>query len=85
MLSENDIYEALPNDLTILSEEDRSFLVRPMTSAEVVHTLKPVPKGKSPGPDGLNVAFYLFYWQVIGVHLFKAINFFFQNDVLPSS
>lgn len=44
-----------------------------------------MPRGKSPGPDGLNVEFYIFYWNTIGDHLFNAINQFFIEGILPPS
>lgn len=42
-------------------------------------------KGKSLEPDGLNVKFYLFYWDIIKEPLFKEISFFLNIAQLPSS
>lgn len=48
-------------------------------------TLHSMPRGKSPGPDGINVEFYLFYWNQIGDHLLNAISYFFSTGLLPNS
>ena len=47
--------------------------------------LNSLDKRKSPGPDGLNSDFYVFYWDVIKDLLFKAISHFFQTATLPKS
>lgn len=44
-----------------------------------------MPKNKSPRLDGLNVEFYLHYWNIVGHHLFKAIKYFFDTSSLPNS
>lgn len=41
--------------------------------------------GKSLGPDGLTVEFYVFYWNVLADLLFKAILDFFLTFNLPKS
>lgn len=41
--------------------------------------------GKGLGPNGLNVEFYLFYWDIIKEPLFKAITHFLTSAQLPSS
>lgn len=52
---------------------------------EVYQTLRSMSHGKSPSPDGMNVEFYLFYWNLIGGHLFNAISYFFNTGSLPHS
>lgn len=44
-----------------------------------------MPKGKSLGSDGMNVEFYVYYWNVIGEKLFKAIAYFFETSYIPPS
>lgn len=68
---------AIPDDLPTLTELDRETLIRPVTNLEVYKTLKSMPRGKSPGPDGLNVEFYIFYWNLIGDQFYNAISYFF--------
>lgn len=75
----------LPNDLPVLSEEDKETLIKPLTKWEVYSTLLSMPRGKSPGPYGLNVELYVFYWNYIGDLLFKAIDQFFNSALLSSS
>lgn len=69
---------ALPNDLnTTLNEHDRSFITRTITRAEIFQTLKSMPKGKSPRSNGLNVEFYIFYWNVVKDSLCDVVQWFF--------
>lgn len=68
---------AIPDDLPTLTDLDRESLTRPVTKYEVYKTLKSMSCGKSPGPDGLNVEFYIFYWNLIGDQFYNAISYFF--------
>lgn len=79
------LFNALPDDLPTLTDMDRELLSMPFSKEEVYKTLKSMPSGKSPGTEGLNSEFYLFYWNIVGDHLFKAISFFFNSGQLPSS
>lgn len=63
----------LPNDLPVLNDIDAKSLIRPITKREVYSNLKTMPSGKSPGPNGLNSEFYIYYWNQIGNHLLKDI------------
>lgn len=86
--SHKDIYEvinALPNDLNFISPSDFDILIRDVSKNEVFHTLLSLPLGKSLGPDGLNVEFYCFFWDVVGDHLFSAVSYFLNNGLLPNS
>lgn len=56
-----DILKALPHDHTTLLEEDKAFLTKLVPYKEIFSTTKSIAKGKSLGPDGSNVEFYLFY------------------------
>lgn len=76
---------ALPNNLPVLAEMDREILTRPISKREVFKTLKSMPRGKSLGPDGINVEFYLFYWNQIGDYFFNAISYFFNSYHLHHS
>lgn len=76
---------ALSNDYPVLCDVDRVALIRPISKREVYHTFNSMPQGKSPRPDGFNVEFYLFYWNLIGDHLFNAISYFFDTAKMPHS
>ena len=76
-LSLHDIYNALTDDLPKISPEDKDILVRPVTVREVCQTLKSMAKGKSMDPNGLNVEFDLYYWNVVGKHLYIGLSIIF--------
>lgn len=79
------LFNALLDDFATLSDEDRDDLISLLSKREVLSTLKSMGRGKSPGPDGLTVEFYVFYWNVIGDALFQAISDFFTTLTLPKS
>lgn len=54
-------FNALLDDLPTLTDMDRDFLSKPFYVEEVYKTLKSMPPGKSPRPNGLNSELYLFY------------------------
>lgn len=73
----------MPNDFATLSNENRDELIKPLLKRKVFRTLKSMSHGKSLGPYGL---IYVFYWNVIGDHLFKTFSkFFFLTSNLPPS
>lgn len=74
---------AIPDDLPCLSDADSECLIRPISFREVYHTLLSMPRRKSQGPDGMNVEFYVYYWNAIGEKLFQAIAYFFETSSIP--
>lgn len=70
-------FNALSNDLHVLTDMDREILSRPISKGELYITLKSMPWCKSPGPDGLNVEFYIYYWNQLGDHFFNVVSHFF--------
>lgn len=60
-------------------------MTKPVFYKEILSTNKSIVKGKSLGPNGLNVEFYLFYWDIIKDPLFRAISHFLNTSQLPSS
>lgn len=62
----------MPDDFTTIFE-DRVPLIKPVTKREIFCTLKSMAPGKSPSLDGMNVDFFLYYWNIIGDSFFKAI------------
>ncbi|MBY3556055.1 reverse transcriptase family protein, partial [Modestobacter lapidis] len=59
-------------------------LIAPITSDEILTTLRSMKKNKSPGPDGYNVNFFLHCWSTVGDDFLKAVHSFFRNSKLPS-
>lgn len=54
-------------------------MIKPVTKSEVYNALRAMLKGKSPGPDGITMEFYLFNWNIIGDHLFNVVVYFFNS------
>ena len=75
----------MPNDLNTLDSNDKEIFIKLVTKNEVYSALRAMPGGKSPGPDGLNADFYMFYWSTVGDHLFQEVSHFFNTCKLPSS
>lgn len=80
-----EIVHALPDDLPQVSMSEGDSLICTISFKEVHDALFSLPTGKSPGPDGLNVEFFRFYWNDIGTILFTAIQYFFENTVMPNA
>ncbi|KAJ0975083.1 hypothetical protein J5N97_017048 [Dioscorea zingiberensis] len=80
-----DLIVSMPNDLPALTDRYNEILTRPVTPLEIYQTLKSMPKGKSPGPDGFNVEFYLYYWEIVKDSLLSAVSHFFQTTSLPNA
>lgn len=66
-----------------LSSEVASSMVHECSRVEIFNTLKSMASGKSPGPDGFSVEFFLKSWDVVGSDLSSAINLFFINSFMP--
>ena len=73
----------MPNNFVSLSNNDRDCLVKLIAKSKIFRALRSTPKGKSPGPNGFNVDFYLFYWNKAGDHLFGAVSHFFHTSKIP--
>lgn len=63
---------------TIARELEKEY-----TGAEVFETLKKMAKGKSPGPDGFTVEFYIHAWSCVGQDVTKAVLYFFDTLYMP--
>jgi hypothetical protein len=57
----------------MVSEEDNCRLFEPVTSAELLSTLKSLKASKSPGPDGWTVEFFLAFFDVVGDELLEMV------------
>lgn len=47
------------------SSHDTAHLISPITPIEVLNTLKALPNGKAPGPDGYTKKFFIASWSVV--------------------
>lgn len=54
-----------------------------VTADEIYHTLKSMPRNKSPGPDGYTVEFFIASWDIIGDQFVAAVlEFFSSREIL---
>lgn len=67
-----------------LSDAMAELLTRPFSNEEIWQTLKKMKKGKSPGPDGFNVEFFVSCWDIVGQNFCEAIQAFFETSRLHS-
>ena len=70
---------------TFLSTEDREYLDKPITKAEIESSLKSIKKDKTPGPDGLTAEFLCFFWDELGDFYIEVLNEIFQDGELAVS
>lgn len=57
----------------------KNLLAGPTTLKEIYHIVRTMTKDKSPSWDGFNVEFYLFYYEIDGNNIFKAVDHFFNH------
>lgn len=67
-----------------LTDEDNGTLLAPFQISEFKKALFSMHSDKSPGPDGLNPAFYKRFWRLCGVELFNAGVEWLNNGMFPS-
>jgi exonuclease III len=68
-----------------LSSEQRRGLVEEYTSDELLAALRSLPRGSSPGNDGLSVSFYIIFWPIVGGILTWLLNAAMNGSHLPPS
>lgn len=49
----------------LVTREDNDNINIPVTKKEVSEVLKEMKNGKAPGPDGFNVDFFKFWWNIV--------------------
>lgn len=84
-LNLDQVFYALLDDFSTLFELDKDALTKPISKGVVYRILRSIPRGKGPGPDGLGLEFYLFYWSIIGDQLFNDVSYFFQTSKIPKA
>eukprot|EP00253_Pinus_taeda_P030079 PITA_30079 len=57
----------------LVTKEDNDNLNRPVTEKEVSEVLKEMQNGKAPGPDGFNVDFYKFCWNIVKKDIVRVV------------
>ena len=55
-----------------VTRSNNEDLIRPFTFDEFELAVEQMHPDKAPGPDGLNLAFYQFFWLVMGKEIFNA-------------
>ena len=75
------------NDNTVpkLSDEQKQLLETPISSAEVLKSLKNLKNNKSPGTTGFPADFFKFFWNDIGAFLVRSYNCSIRKGELSTS
>lgn len=68
--------------LSVLSQENKDFLMIPFSSEDIRSAMFHIFDNKSPGPDGFSAAFYKIHWDIVGPHIIFAVQFFFAHGYL---
>jgi len=58
---------------SLVTSEQKSTLLQPITIEEVDQALQDTPKGKAPGPDGFTSDFFHHCWSMIRVEVWEII------------
>lgn len=66
-----------------ISDDQNQSLLLPVIDAEVKDAVFAMHPDKSPGPDGLNPAFFQTYWSIVGADVIQFCKSFFCSGVLP--
>ena len=67
-----------------VSDDDNNSLTQPFTEKEFQEAIFSMHPDKSPGPDGLNPAFYHRFWKEIGGDIFSAATAWLASDTFPA-
>ena len=82
-VEETDIFEH-PN-IKKLNEQDQEKVQGEITLEECSKIINLFAKNKTPGNDGLQIEFYIKFWDYIGPLLVECFNFSFRSGVLSNS
>ncbi|XP_074374868.1 uncharacterized protein LOC141716183 [Apium graveolens] len=67
---------------TTLNEAQSNALVEPIIDLIIFMTLKSMKHNKAPGPDGVNVEFFLATWETTGLSFCSAVKYFFETSLM---
>jgi hypothetical protein len=76
----NSILNYVPETIT---EDDNIMLLAPFKKEEFREALFQMNSNKSPGPDGLNPAFYKRFWDISGEEIFKTGVMWLEQGAFP--
>lgn len=67
-----------------LNENDKRLLMTEFTPNDVKTVVVGIHPDKAPGADGLNVAFFRHYWDILGPDVTTACHRWIQNQSFPT-
>nr|GEY92636.1 RNA-directed DNA polymerase, eukaryota [Tanacetum cinerariifolium] len=69
-----------------LDSDQRSFLERDVTNAEIKKAVWECGTDKAPGPDGFSFGFFRHFWYLVDADVYAAVRYFFTHcDLLKGS
>lgn len=78
MVGDSFFSDLAPFVSNVFSDDQASMIEKDVSDLEIFATLKSMKKNKSPGPDGLNVNFFILAWDIVGRDFTLAIQSFFK-------
>ena len=72
-------------DIVKLDDKQKASLEGPITTEEMLSSLKHMKNNKSPGSDGFTIEFFKFFWTDIGHFIVRSINYGFETGELSST
>ena len=72
----------VPENLTILNEEQHQSCEGEITKQELLNALKKMANNKSPGSDGYQAEFYKFFWRDLGHFLWRSLSHGYNSGIL---
>ena len=84
-IDQNIASKFLDQNVAKLNPQQSVELEKPITSKELHGAITTMKKGKTPGPDGISLEFYLIFYNNIKHLLLDALNYtYLQTDYVPT-